>query len=89
MRINSEQWDAMRYYYTESIHRTGSHLDLLSWIREECKSEEMTREEFAAHCVECLRIEREDTGVTCPDCGARFEFGTQQGIDASQVHICG
>jgi uncharacterized paraquat-inducible protein A len=92
MRINSEQWDAMRYYYAESIHRTGSHLDLLSWIHEECKSEGMTREEFASHCAECLRIEREDAEGTCPKCGAYFDLSDESWEIHSagdMVHYCG
>jgi len=87
----NHELEAMQYYYRERMHRypASLHVGFGQWVEDECESEGMTVSEFASHCVECLRIEREDTGVTCPLCGAGFEFGTQQGIDASQVHICG
>lgn len=83
--------EAMQYYYRERMHRYPASLQVGfgQWVEDECQSEGMTVSEFAGHCLECLEIEREDTGVTCPLCGAEFGFGTQQGIDASQVHYCG
>ena len=84
--------EAVSYFYGEDLHRLCRlpfQYPFFSWLEDSCESEGMTVSEFAQSCVESLRIQREDTGVTCPLCGAGFGFGTQQGIDASQVHICG
>ena len=85
-----EESEAMRHYYREELHRLprGIYYPIAQWIAEECRYQGMTRDEFAYHCLESLKVDRKDTGVTCPLCGAYFEFGTQQGIDASQVHYC-
>jgi hypothetical protein len=66
---NNIEVEAMQYYYRETLHRLprGIYYPLSAWIAEECKSQGMTRDEFASHCAECLRIDRKDSGDTFAD----------------------
>jgi hypothetical protein len=88
MRIKStDEWDALIHYHREAMHRypESLHLGLVEWVDNERKGEDMTRGEFATHCLECLRIEREDARVTCPLCRAEYDYDSWV---KNKGHIC-
>ena len=89
MKIQSvAEWDALIHYYREAMHRypASLHMTLVEWVDSERKGEDMTRGEFATHCLECLETDRKDAEkVTCPLCGAGYDYDSWV---KNKGHIC-
>ena len=88
-----EESEAMRHYYREELHHLprGIHYPIARWVAEECHSQGMTRDGFASHCLESLKVDRKDAEGTCPECGAHFDMSDESWEiwDGHQIHYCG